>query len=331
MATVNAMVQNTIMKTQLPGNQRNKTSAGNSSLLGASSSRSLVGTSSLVGGSSLVNNGSSHADTNTDFAKTYLGDSGTRNNKVRDYDDDKNSFQTDFRNRMSSLKKANNSLKSLGMDPTAKQNNGTTAAKNSSLGTQTNSLAGNRKNVSQRDETDITAGYLKEEEPQEADAAKEKPREDLGADAQKDFNAIRGFVKEFNSTMTYLNEERGTSGQMSALASSFGDNEGLSDSLQRIGISVDSEGSLSVDEEKLAESLTEDRSSVDAALGSEGLAGRMERKVDMASQRADQLFPSVTDALGGKPANPEKSMYGGNSLHASNAYEDIGSLFHKVG
>lgn len=309
MATLNAIVQNTMMKAKVPGEQGARKTFNNS-LLGSSNSRALV------------DNGS--VGESKDYVKSFVGENENLNSKVRDYSEDKKSFQSDFQSRMSSLKKANDGLKSLGTDKKSGQGAMDVAAKKSN----SPAVAQSKETGKSAAEKDITAGYLKEDEQQ---AVSKKEDSKTEADVKEDMDAIRGFVKEYNSTMSYLKEGRGGSGQRSALASSFDAGGDLADSLHQIGISVDSGGTLSVNEEKLAESLSKRLSTVDAALGSDGLAGRMEHKMDMAEKQSDRLFPSISDFVGGKSYGSTKSMYGGNSLRAANAYTDVGGLFQAFG
>ena len=309
MATLNAIVQNTVMKEKLHGTLWSKVPRD----------RSLLGTS---GNNSLVN--PQTADTNTDYAKSFAGDTSSLNSKVRDYDESRNSFRSELKDRMASLQKANSGLKNLSREKKTDQNTWNALS-------QKNQRPEEKEDTSAQKENDITAGYLKEEEPKRADPDRETLRERLDAAAREDFDTIREFVKEFNSTVSYLNEGRDVSDRVSSLASSFAGGGEMSDTLDQIGISVGSGGELAVNSEKLAESLTKRPSTVDAALGTEGLAGRIDQKMDMASRQADRLFPSAAEALGGKPVSSTKSMYGGDSMPAANAATDVGSLFQKFG
>ena len=120
---------------------------------------------------------------------------------------------------------------------------------------------------------------------------------------------VRNFVNTFNSAVDYLNENRGMSSRMNALASNFGDNENLSSSLDAVGISVNEDGRLRVNEDRLADALTENSSNVNAVLGQNGLAGRLDRNVDLANSQRENLFPSIADYAGAGREEPTESLY----------------------
>ena len=120
---------------------------------------------------------------------------------------------------------------------------------------------------------------------------------------------VRNFVNTFNSAVDYLNENRTMSDRMNALASNFGDNENLTQSLDEVGISVNEDGRLRVNEDKLADALSENSSNVNAVLGQNGLAGRLNRNVDLANSQRENLFPSIADYAGDKREEPTESLY----------------------
>ena len=120
---------------------------------------------------------------------------------------------------------------------------------------------------------------------------------------------VRNFVNTFNSAVDYLNENRGMSSRMNALASNFGDNENLTRSLGEVGISVNEDGRLRVNEDRLADALSENSSNVNAVLGQNGLAGRLDRNVDLANSQRENLFPTITDYAGDKREEPTESLY----------------------
>ena len=120
---------------------------------------------------------------------------------------------------------------------------------------------------------------------------------------------VKNFVNTFNSTVDYLNENRGMSNRMNALATNFGDNDNLTQSLDSVGISVNEGGKLRVNENKLADALDENSSNVNAVLGQNGLAGRMSRNVELANSQRENLFPTIEDYAGDKRDEPTESLY----------------------
>lgn len=303
MPNLNTMVQNTVDKVGLQGKLWSKV-PNNRSLLGTAANKSLVNTAP--------------SENYKDFAEQFTGERRPPKSKVQDYDEDRKSFQSDFKSRMESLKKANSEIKSLG---SGKGQSEVAARKASQSEAQ-------QSRVSQDDETAV---YLRDKESRPATAEKNSSDQGTDGNVKEDMEAIQGFVKEYNSTVSYFNEGREVSGRFSALASSFNDSGTFPGSLDKIGISVNSDGQLSVDSSKLAESLTDNPTGVSEALGAEGLAGRVERKVEMASGQTEKLFPPPTEALGGGVSSSVKSMYGSDSSVASNAYSDVGSIYQNFG
>ena len=142
-------------------------------------------------------------------------------------------------------------------------------------------------------------------------------------------STVSNFVDNYNSAMSYLNERSGLSNGISALASSFGDNKNFASSLNAIGISVNPSGQLSVNVEKLADALNEDSSNVDSVLGQEGLAGQLDKKVDLANYRNESLFPTITDYANENNSEQSESLYFARTLKtAMYAGEKSGGLLN---
>lgn len=119
---------------------------------------------------------------------------------------------------------------------------------------------------------------------------------------------VRNLVDRFNDAVAYFNENRGMSDRMSALAGTF-DNAGrLAESLNNVGI-VNDNGRLRVNESRLAEALNRNSADVANALGQNGLAGRLDRSVELANSQRDNLFPSVADYLNDRRNEPTESLY----------------------
>lgn len=303
MPNLNTMVQNTVDKVGLQGKLWSKV-PNNRSLLGPSADKSLVNTAP--------------PENYKDFAEQFTGERRPVRSKVQDYDEDRKNFQSDFKSRMESLKKANSEVKSLSSGKTQSE----AAAPN-----ETRRETG--ENGTSRDEE--TAVYLRDRETRPETVEKNESDQAVVSGVKEGMAAIQGLVEEYNSTVSYLNEGREVSDRFSALASSFRDGGGFSGSLDKIGISLNSNGQLSVDNSKLAESLTDNPAGVSKALGSEGLAGRIERKVELASGQTEKLFTPPADALGGGAVSSVKSMYSSDSSVAANSYSDVGSIYQKFG
>ena len=155
----------------------------------------------------------------------------------------------------------------------------------------------------QRERTERFAQeYLVSEDQARTTQARTTEREVIqNLDETRDENAnaalsnVRNLVNRFNDAITYFNENRGVSDRMSALAGSFGRTENFAEPLNAVGITVNENGRLTVNETRLADALNENSANVNALLGRNGLAGRLDRNIELATSQRDNLFPSVTD------------------------------------
>ncbi len=338
MPTINKTVDNAFMQKEISRSfQNRKPLAVTSPQETETRSNSLIGTNSPA--------------EEKDYISEMVGSRTERNHAVRDYDEDKASFQSGLNEKMSSLKKSNSNLKGLNA---AAADTGTgsqmqAAGNKNGMGNLTTSrgqtagagLMGKQEQgglsaLWQRDaeETENTADRV--QEPQKDAAGRETPgtaenSQEIPSRVQEDVAAVREFVQDYNETVSYLNEGRDMSRGMSRLADSFEDSEGISDSLNQIGVSLRSDGGLQVDESKLTSALSEQPERVEAALGEEGLAGRLDQKLEMASRQADRVYPSIRDAVGGESQDSAREMYADDSRFAKNAYSDVGSLYQTQG
>lgn len=128
---------------------------------------------------------------------------------------------------------------------------------------------------------------------------------------------VKDLVRSFNSVLTNLNENRGVSNLMSALADKFGNSVKMNESkLNEIGISVTSEGFLALNESIFNSALEKDEDDVNSILGNEGLAGRLEKDINLANSQSDRLFTSVLDYLSQRNQDDAESLYGNNANYA---------------
>lgn len=120
---------------------------------------------------------------------------------------------------------------------------------------------------------------------------------------------VRNLVDRFNDAVTYFNENRSMSDRMNALAGNFRDNENFANSLNAVGITVGDNGRLTVNETRLADALNENSNNVNEVLGRNGLAGRLDRNVELANSQRENLFPTVTDYVNDRRDESTESLY----------------------
>ena len=136
--------------------------------------------------------------------------------------------------------------------------------------------------------------------------------ENLNSTRQENSNAalsnVRNLVDRFNDAVSYFNENRDISGRMSALAVNFSDRENFA-GLNAVGITVDDNGRLRVNETRLNDALNENSANVNELLGQNGLAGRLDRNVELANSQRDNLYPNVADYVNEEKIEPTESLY----------------------
>ncbi len=137
-------------------------------------------------------------------------------------------------------------------------------------------------------------------------------------------NNIRSLVNDYNSARNYLNENRGLSNRMSALADNFGGSRELSESLMSIGIFMNSDGELSINETVLQLELDRNADNVNSIVGGEGLAGQIDREVERASSQSENLFPSIYDYSNNNTQDITESLYSRQNFNtATYAWDNV--------
>lgn len=259
--------------------------------------------------------------TSADFLKSEFGGQPALTNMVENYREEKDSFSSNFRDAMDSLQKSSDKLKdSVQTEETETGEENSAAAANPPLSTLQEFA---KNNIPPQERTAVRpsdseknfqarfqqAREVREENQNSALTAPPAPKDNfkefaenyLVADEEASaeeissqnsdgrLESVQNFVRDYNSAVSYLNENRGISNRVSALANNFGSDENLTRSLSNIGIDVNSSGELSVNETALANALDEDAEGVGALLGSQGLAGQLDRSVNLANSQSENL------------------------------------------
>lgn len=137
-------------------------------------------------------------------------------------------------------------------------------------------------------------------------------------DMQAALDTVKKFVDDYNSTINFLSDNSSVSKRVSRMAQNFGDTTYRSANYQSIGISVNSDGTMKIDEEKLANTIVNDPSKVSSVLGKDGLAGKAESHISTAKGQRENLFPSAKNMLG--------DQLSAAALYTSGAYANITSI-----
>ena len=216
---------------------------------------------------------------------------------VDSYNEAKDTFYTEFDSNMSALKKSASALKNLkfdvGDDPITKK------AVLDKDGNEVKDKNG---------ETVMETTYSK--------------------GMQSALDSVKDLVNSYNDSLKFLKDNSAVSGRVERMASNFGDTTYRSSLYEQVGISVGKDGTLSIDEEKLANSIAENPDKVSRILGKDGLADKAIQHVDTANGQRNNLFPSAKSMLGNQL--DAVALYTGKSMINMTNISNIGNLVNMM-
>ncbi len=137
---------------------------------------------------------------------------------------------------------------------------------------------------------------------------------------------IEDFAGKYNDAVNFFQDNAGVSGHMKHMTNVFSDTTYRSGLLNTIGIVVENDGKMKIDEDVLTKALTENPSKVGRILGKGGLADKADAHVSFARSTQNRLFPSINSVLGS--AAKSSSVYSGNSLLKLSSYSSVGNLLN---
>ena len=112
------------------------------------------------------------------------------------------------------------------------------------------------------------------------------------------------------------------------IATTFGDTTYRASAYSSIGLLTNSDGSLSINEAKLADTILNDPEKVSSILGKDGLAGKAESHISFANSQADKLFPTAQAMLGDQLDTA--AVYTGKAYRNMTAYSNMGNLINMM-
>ena len=145
---------------------------------------------------------------------------------------------------------------------------------------------------------------------------------------QSALKTVQDFVDNYNGTLEFFQDNSVVSARVGRMAEVFGDTQYRATSYDAIGISVGNDGSLSIDEEKLAKSIVDNPSKVSSTLGSSGLADKAESHINVANSQRSQLFPSAQSMFGEELSTA--SFYTSGAYLSMNAASNLGNLVNMM-
>lgn len=272
--------------------------------------------------------------TEANFLQSEYGGQPGLTTIVENYTAEKSNFGADLKDAISNLQKSADNLKNSVESETAEEvpvEESETTSNLSTLGefaknnvppheksnfgqadlrAQNNSAARQQQEQPQRVQRDYVREFAENYLVAEKD---DNEQEDVQTENQDSrLNAVQNFVRDYNNAAQYLSDK------------SLSQNEELKNSLNKIGISVNSSGELSVDTETLTNALENDSENVGAVLGSDGLAGQIGRETQRVDRQGENLFPSIVDYANQKNSDRSESLYSAKNM-ATAAYANFHS------
>jgi len=301
--------------------------------------------------------------TNVDFLKSDFGGQPALTNLVENYSADREDFQSKIQDKLDSLqesseklkdsvqedsetssataaddKKTSSNLATLGefakdnVPPRAKiltfqpKQEKADSDKTSEVTDQLEKVRERKaEEKAQRDRiVEFAENYLVAEQEDEEDGIfSETPK----TSEENTVERVQNIVRNYNSVVSYLNENRDMSNRMSALASNFNTGEVLQNSLSSIGINENAAGELTVDTQQLLNALEENPDRVISLLGSTGLTGQLDRNVSLANHQGDNLFPTLDEYAGEEQFQQWEYLYAARDTSTANYAQERSRKF----
>ncbi len=224
---------------------------------------------------------------------------------VKSYDDTKNTFYSEFDDTMNNLQKSSDNIKNYNFNVGA----------NALTTTETVDEDGNKTTTKTRSE-ELTAAL----------------------------KAIEQFASDYNDAIDFFNNNSDVSKRIGRMATMFSDTTYRSGNYNSIGLQIQSNGKIKIDEDKLTKVLTEDANNYAKAvengdsgnftsrvaniLGKEGLAGKADNHIAVANGQRNYLFPSAETLIGKDLSSA--AIYTGSSYRNMSNYQSVGNLINMM-
>lgn len=145
---------------------------------------------------------------------------------------------------------------------------------------------------------------------------------------QSALKTVQDFVDNYNGSLEFFQDNSAVSGRVGRMAEVFGDTTYRAESYQSIGINVAGDGSLSIDQEKLAHAIVDNPERVSNVLGDTGLADKADSHINVANSQRSQLFPSAQSMFGDELSTA--SFYTSSAYLKVNNFSNLGNLVNMM-
>ncbi len=138
--------------------------------------------------------------------------------------------------------------------------------------------------------------------------------------------SVESFVSDYNDAINFFSDNSSVSKRVGRMAVNFGDTIYRAANYQSIGLVVESDGKMKIDEDRLVDAITTNPNKVSRILGRDGLAGKAESHIATASAMSGRFFPTAATMLGSDFA--KASIYTNRAFLNMNSYSSIGNLLN---
>lgn len=145
---------------------------------------------------------------------------------------------------------------------------------------------------------------------------------------QSAIKTIQDFVDDYNASIEFFKDNSAVSARVNRMAEVFGDTTYRAQSYESIGIGVNNDGTLAVDQERLAQAIVDNPEKVSNVIGDTGLADKAESHVNVANSQRSQLFPSAQSMFGQELSTA--SFYTSNAYLSVNSFSNLGNLVNMM-
>lgn len=145
---------------------------------------------------------------------------------------------------------------------------------------------------------------------------------------QAAIDTVKNFADDYNSAVKFFGDHKDISKRIEQIATTFGDTTYRAADYSLIGLSTNSDGSLSINEAKLADAILNNPDKVSSVLGKDGLVGKAESHISFANSQADKLFPTAQAMLGDQLDTA--AVYTGKAYRNMTAYSNMGNLINMM-
>lgn len=145
---------------------------------------------------------------------------------------------------------------------------------------------------------------------------------------QAALDSVKGLVDDYNSAVKFFGDNSSVSKRVEMMSKTFGDTTYRASLYESIGLTVNSNGSFTINESKLANAIVNDPDKVSSILGKDGLAGKVEDHVSFANSQQEKLFPTAKAMLGDQLDTA--AIYTGKAFGNMAAYSNMGNLLNMM-